>query len=131
MSTTAPTLTIYQVVDLDCIVSMVPLIVDLPTTERYVTGPRAIAYRVVYAWVNEAQLLELEGSYGPGDLAVLRALLASLAEDEDFVRTATVTITQSPDGSQLAIACILDLSGVGPYPFEVTAANAVNLVFPS
>ena len=122
------TLALDQVVDLDCIASTDPLVLDLPSTERYVTGRQAIAYRVVYAWAAVLHLLELEGSFSRAELAKLRSNLARLAEDEDFVSSASVTVTLGDDGA-LDIACTLTFDDSTTAALEVTTGEAATLNF--
>lgn len=123
------TLRLNDVCDIDCVVSASPLIVDLPSTERYVTGARAIAYRVVYGWIADANLLELEGSWDPTEIAMLRSLLASIAEEEDFVLGCDVTVDLLANG-ELIIAAGLGLVDGRTYLLEVTAGDAVSVTFP-
>jgi hypothetical protein len=122
-------LTLTDVCDVDCVVSISPLVVDLPSTERYVTGARAVAYRVLYGWIADARLLELEGSWDPTEIAMLRSLLASIAEEEDFVLGCDVTVDLLAAGDMI-IAAALGLIDGRTYLLEVTVGEAVSVIFP-
>jgi hypothetical protein len=129
------TLTLAQICDLDCVASASPLCFDLPTTERYVYGAQAVAQRVLVGWATDAAILELEGrSWSAGDIARYQALLASIAEDEDFVLSASVTVAVV-DGGAVTVTALLILDDGSPtgiqYPLELSAADgAVAMVFP-
>ncbi len=122
------TLALDDVTDLDCVLSTDPLTLDLPETERYVTGHQAIAQRVLGGWAADANLLELEGSWDPTEIAILRSLLASIAEAEDYVRSIDVVVTLVDAGTLTIEAAIVFVDGT-TYTFEVTAAEAVSVNF--
>lgn len=117
------TLALDQVVDLDRVVSLRPLLVDVPSTERYVRGAAAILRRVLGAWIDEGKLLELEGrTLDDFQRVALRATYTKLAEDEDFVTSALVTISQSSDA--ITIRAAITLVDGRTYPLEVTTGAA-------
>ena len=123
-------LPLAQVCDLDCVTTAKPLVLDLAPTERYVTGQRAVTQRIVVGWVTDADLLDLEGrSWAPIDLAIYQTLLAGIAEDEDYVRSADVTVSVV-DGGTLTISCSIVFIDGSTYLLEVTAADAVSVMFP-
>lgn len=120
-------LKLADVVDLDCLISARPIVLGLPSTERYVRGARAIAQRVLATWVREVGLLDLEGkSPDDAEAVILRGALEGLAEDEDHVLGADVAIT-APDGD-LSITCKLRFQD-GSYTFSVSTADAAGLNF--
>lgn len=119
------TLALAAVCDLDCVVSLDPLVLDLAKAESYVRGAAAIVRRVLATWARDARLLELEGSYSTGDLFLLRARLRALAEAEDFVRRCTVAFTL--DEPALVIRAELTLEDGQTYTFEVTTGEAATL----
>lgn len=116
-------LLLAAVCDPDRFLSLVPLVPDLPSTERYVRGARAILQRILGAWIDDGQLLELEGrTLDAVDIAALRTRFARLAEEEDFVRSATVRLTL--EGDLLTIAARIDLEDGKTYALEVTTGEA-------
>lgn len=117
------TLRLVDVCDIDRVVSFVPLVVDVPSTERYARGAAAVLRRVLGAWIDEGRLLDLEG-WTPDDrqLAQLRSLYARLAEGEDFVDAATVSIT-FVDGRLRIVGRVTFVDG-RTYPLEVAAGDA-------
>lgn len=123
------TLALAEVRDLDCIVSMRPLVLDYPSTERYARGKAAILRRILYSWVR-AGLLTLEGnSLSPSDLVRVRSQYEGIAETEDYVYACSLTLTL--DASDvLTIAARATLVDGRTYEFEVTSGAAVSLTFP-
>ena len=119
------TLRLAEVVDLDNVISWSPLVLGTPETERYVTGGDAIVRRVLYSWARNAGLLDLCGkSFDEGDLALLRARLARLAEEEDFVDAATIDLSLDDRTSALTIIAAEVLIDGRTYPLEVSTADA-------
>lgn len=124
------TLLLDAVCDLDCVVSASPLVLDLPKIETYARGKHAIARRVVYAWCSDAGLLELEGaSWDEPARVAYRSQLAALAEEEDYVAGADVDV-EIDDSGETRITCALLFVDGSTYPLEMTAADAVSVVFP-
>jgi hypothetical protein len=119
------TLTLAQVVDLDCIASFAPLVLDVPATERYAMGGDAIVRRVLYAWVLDGGLLELPGrTLSAGDLVIIRSKLAALAENEDYVKAVTMDLELDPSTSTLSVVAGEILIDGQVYPLEVATGDA-------
>lgn len=117
------TLSLAQVCDPDRVVSFNPLVVDFPSTERYVRGAAAILRRVLGAWIDEGRLLELEGAtIDDFQRVALRATYTRLAEAEDFVRSAVVSIALAAD--EITIRSKLVLEDGKTYSLEVTTGDA-------
>lgn len=125
------TLRLDEVCDLDCLVSMAPLVVDLPKAEVYARGIDAIVRRVLYVWIGQAGLLELEGrSFSVGEQVELRGTLETLAGEQEYVLTADVTLDLDDNNGLLAIGCDLRFVDGRTYTFSVSTADAVSLTFP-
>lgn len=122
------TLPLDQVTDLDCVLSFSPLVVDLPDTERYVSGLAAIARRALYAWIADGALLDLDGgSFDDADLLALRSAYQALAEDENYILSAPVSAELH--GGALVVASELVFIDGRAYTMEVTSAEAVTVNF--
>lgn len=119
------TLALAQVRDLDCVVSLSPLVLDMPSPNRYATGVDAVLRRVLYKWYRDASipLPTLEGTRW-GDTALLRyrVELEGLARDVKFVRGASVPLTLT--GSRMLIRGKIALIDGRTYPLEVFAVDA-------
>jgi len=93
------TLSLAQVRDMDCLVSMSPLAFDQPSPYREAVGAQAILRRILYSWCRDIStpLIDLEG-WRP-DARMLRTLkqelesAARLAGDGDFIAGASVSVT--------------------------------------
>lgn len=123
------TLALAAVRDLDCVVSLRPLVLDYPSTERYARGSAAILRRILYAWVRSG-LLTLEGnSLSRADFARIRSQYEGIAEAEDYVYSCSLSL--SLDASDvLTIEARATLVDGRTYEFEVTSGAAASLTFP-
>jgi hypothetical protein len=122
------TLALADVCDPDCIVSMVPLVWDAPSTEKYARGAAAILRRILYAWLR-AGLTQLDGaSLTRADLVALRSQYEGLAEAEDYVLSCSLTLDDA--AGSLNIAASVKLVDGRTYDFEVTAGAAASITFP-
>ena len=118
------TLALEEIIDLDCVLSWRPLVLGLPATETYAHGGDAIARRVLVSWARKGGLYELSGrSFTQGELALVRSRFGRLAEEEDYVVAARVTLTLE-DASILAVGATLTLEDGATYPLEVSTADA-------
>jgi len=119
------TLALADVCDLDCVTSWSPLVLDLPATERYARGGDAILRRILYQWVRVGGLLELPGrTLDRGELALLRSQFASLAEAEDYVSSAVVSLALDETSTVMEVAAAVKLIDGRTYPLEVATADA-------
>jgi len=122
------TLALAQVRDLDCLVSLAPLALDLPSPNRYAIGVAAILRRVLYKWCREASvnLPALEGTrWESRSLMRYRSELEGLARSVEFVRAASVPMTLAGTAqSTLIIGGKIALIDGLTYPLEVSAADA-------
>lgn len=119
------TLALADVVDLDCVESFSPLVLDLPATERYATGGNAIVRRVLYGWVRDGGLLELLGrTLSGGDVSIIRSKLAAIAESEDYVEAVSVALTLDPNTSTLSVVSAQVIVDGQVYPLEVATGDA-------
>ena len=124
------TLALNDVCDLDCVVSTRPLVLDYPDTERYARGVQAVLRRILYAWVR-AGLLKLEGaSLSRAEIVALRSQYEALAEDEDYVLSASLTIELTDSTGALDVSASVRLVDGREYEFEVTGGAAASLTFP-
>lgn len=122
------TLALAQVRDLDCLVSLAPLRLDMPSPNRYATGIAAILRRVLYSWCRDASinLPALEGTrWEPRSLMRYRNELEGLARAVEFVRAASVPMTLAGrEQNTLIISGSIALIDGLTYPLEVSAADA-------
>lgn len=122
------TLALAQVRDLDCLVSLSPLRLDMPSPNRYAIGVAAILRRALYKWCREASinLPALEGTrWEARALLRYRNELEGLARSVEFVLAASVPMTLAgPDKSRLLIDGQIALVDGLTYPLELSAADA-------
>ena len=121
------TISIYEVCDPDCVVSLRPLILDLPCPNKYARGVDAILRRVLYTWCRDLSLTlpALEGTrWTRNGLLRYRVELEGAARRVSFVAGASVPLTLSADGARLTIAGRIDLVTGVSLPLEVSAGDA-------
>ncbi len=119
------TLSLAQVCDLDCVVSLRPLILDLPCPNRYARGVDAILRRVLYSWCRDlsVNLPALEGTrWDRNSLLRYRGELEGAARGVPFVAGASVPLTLS--GTRLLIRGRIALVTGLTFALEVAAADA-------
>lgn len=121
------TLALAAVCDLDCVASWSPLVLDLPSPNRYARGPAAILRRVLYSWERDASvpLSRLEGvRYDRNWLLRYRVELEGLARAVPFVAGSSCPLLLSPDGARLTIRARIPLVDGRVYPLEVATLDA-------
>jgi hypothetical protein len=126
------TLSLAQVVDLDCVARWAPLALDLPAPNRYATGAAAILRRILYSWERDASTppSRLEGIRPDAAwLLRYRSELEGLARapggsPRDFVRGASCPIYVSRDRSRMEIRAAIVLIDGLTYPLEVATSEA-------
>jgi hypothetical protein len=116
-------ISLAETVDLDCVASLDPLVLDLPAPNRYARGPAAILRRVLYAWVPE--LAPLEGSrYDARALMRLRSRLEGLARRVAFVTGCSAPLRTDDTQTRLTISARVTLADGRTYPLEVLTSEA-------
>lgn len=124
------TLTIYQIVDMDCIVSLSPLILDQPSPTKYAYGVGAILRRVLYGWCRDIAsggitipLPALEGTrWTSNGLMRYRNELEGNARGRNYVAGASVPLQW--DGVRLSIYGQIALVDGNSYALEVSTVDA-------
>lgn len=137
MSSTAPasftapintaTLALAQVRDMDCVVSFVPLILDMPSPHREVSGPAAIIRRWVYALCRDIStpLLDLDGwRCDAASLTTLQSECEGVGRILDYVQGCSVDLSYDDVAGSLTVSGILQLVDGLVYVFEVVTAAA-------
>jgi hypothetical protein len=124
------TISLFQVRDMDCLVSLSPIAFDLPSPYREAVGPDAILRRILYKWCRDIStpLLDLEGwRPGPRDLRQLKQELESaarLAGDGDFILGASVDVLYDTESGRLQPKGRIQLVDGLSYALEVTTGDA-------
>jgi hypothetical protein len=123
-------LSLAGVTEMDCVVSWNPLILDMPSPHREVSGAAAILRRGLYSFCRDISptILDLEG-YRP-DARALRDLKSQLeragrrAGDGDFIAGVTAEILFDDVLGTIAITTLFQLIDGIVYPLEVSAGDA-------
>jgi hypothetical protein len=119
-----------QVCDIDCVISFAPLILDVPSPNKYARGIDAILRRVLYRWCRDVSipLPGLEGTRWEGNaLARYRSELEGEhngARGVEFVAAASVPMTFDPVTGRLSIFGRIALVDGVTYPLEVSTGDA-------
>jgi hypothetical protein len=119
------TLALGQVTDLDCVVSMAPLVLDMPSPVRYARGAQAILRRVVYFWCDPRRMTtalpDLKGARVDGAWLIRFRADLERARELDFV--AGVSAPLAFDGQTLTILGRVQLVDGLSYPLEVSTLD--------
>lgn len=121
------TLALAQVCDIDCVISFAPLILDLPSPNKYARGIDAILRRILYSWCRDVTipLPALEGYRWEGNaMARYRSELEGAARAVDYVNAASVPMTFDAPTGRLSIFGRIALVDGATYSLEVATGDA-------